>query len=134
MLPAPVQPNHSRPIKSSDDNLGLILAELDRRGLRETTDIFVVSDHGFSTISRKVDVAVELSAAGFQAKRAAPGGLQPGDVLAVGNGGSTLLYVGGHDPGVLQRLTAWLQKQDWVGVIFSRVPRRGHVFAGRGAH
>jgi arylsulfatase A-like enzyme len=112
-------------IRSSDTNLGLVLAELDRRSLRATTDVFVVSDHGFSTISRKVDVAVELSIAGFQAKRAAPGGLQKGEVLVVGNGDSTLCFVGGQDADVLRRLTVFLQTQDWVGVIFARSPAEG---------
>ena len=112
-------------IKSSDTNLGLVLGNLDRRGLLESTDVFVVSDHGFSTISRKVDTAVELSAAGFAVARAVPGGLQPGQVLAVGNGGSTLFYVGGHDGDVTRRLAAFIQIQDWAGVVFSREPLEG---------
>ena len=112
-------------IRSSDANLGLVLADLERRGLLATTDVFVVSDHAFSTIARKVDVAVQLSAAGFTAKRAAPGGLKPGEVLVVSNGGSTLLFVGGHDAAVVNRLAAHLQAQDWVGVIFSRAGIEG---------
>ena len=112
-------------IKSSDHNLGLVLAELDRRGLRETTDVFVVSDHGFSTISRKVDVAVELSVAGFQAKRIVLGGLKESEVLIVSNGGSSLFYVGGHDAAVTERLINYLQQQAWVGVIFSQMPVEG---------
>jgi len=112
-------------IKSSDANLGRVLAELDRRGLRATTDVLVVSDHGFSTIGRKVDVAAALAAAGFDARRKLPGGLQPGGVLVVANGGSTLLYVGGHDPAVCRRLGEFLQRQDWTGVIFSREPQEG---------
>ncbi len=112
-------------IKSSDTNLGLVLAELEKRGLRDSTDVLVVSDHGFSTISRKVDVAGELSKAGLDAKREVPGRLQPGEVLAVSNGGSTLLYVGGHDAAVCRRLVATLQEQDWTGVIFAREPAEG---------
>ena len=112
-------------IKSSDDNLGLVLADLDRRGLRDRTDVFVVSDHGFSTISRKVDVAAELAQAGFAAKRSVPGGLQPGEVMVVGNGGSTLLYVGGHDAGVCARLARYLFQQVWTGTVFSRQPIDG---------
>jgi arylsulfatase A-like enzyme len=112
-------------IRSSDANLGLVLAELERRGLLDTTDVFVVSDHAFSTVTRRVDVAVELSKAGFAAKRAAPGGLTKGDVLAVGNGGSTLMFIGGHDEEVIRRLAAYLQQQDWVGVVFSRLPIEG---------
>ncbi|MBC7368217.1 MAG: alkaline phosphatase family protein [Undibacterium sp.] len=112
-------------IRSSDANLGLVLADLEKRGLLATTDVFVVSDHAFSTIARKVDVAVELSAAGFKAKRAAPGGLKPGEVLIVSNGGSTLVFVGDHDADVVDRLAAQMQTQDWAGVIFSRTAIKG---------
>lgn len=114
-----------RAIRSSDDNLGRVLSEIDRRGLAATTDVLVVSDHGFSTIAAKVDVAAELSQAGFQVGRVALGGLKPGSVVAVSNGGSTLLYVGGHDPEVCRRLSAYLQLQDWTGVVFSRAPLAG---------
>jgi arylsulfatase A-like enzyme len=112
-------------IRSCDDNLGRVLAELDRRGLRATTDVLVVSDHGFSTIGRKVDVAAELAAAGFDAKRSVPGGLKPGGVMTISDGGTTLLYVGDHDAGLCRRLAAYLQQQDWTGVIFSRSPIEG---------
>jgi arylsulfatase A-like enzyme len=107
-------------IKASDADLGRVLAELDRRGLSATTDVLVVSDHGFSTVSSKVDVAVELSQAGFQTERIALGGLKPGSVMVVSDGGSSLLYVGGHDKEVCRRLAAYLQLQDWSGVILSR--------------
>ncbi|HTL66771.1 MAG TPA: alkaline phosphatase family protein [Lacunisphaera sp.] len=121
----PGSPQSLAGIKSSDEQLGLVLADLDRRGLRESTDVMVVSDHGFSTVARKVDVAVELAQAGFAAKRAAPGGLQPGALIVVGNGGTSLIYVGGHDADTVARVAAWLQLQDWVGVIFARQPLPG---------
>jgi hypothetical protein len=53
------------------------------------------------------------------------GGLKPGDVMVVSNGGSSLLYVGGHDPEVARRLAAYIQLQDWAGVVFSRLPLEG---------
>jgi len=112
-------------IRNSDAQLGRVLAELDRRGLGGATDVFVVSDHGFSTIAWKVDVAAELSVAGFRTGRAALGGLKPGDVLVVSNGGSSLLYVGGHDPEVCGRLAAFIEIQEWAGVVFSRLPAEG---------
>ena len=121
----PGSPQSLEAIKSSDANLGLVLTELERRGLRESTDVFVVSDHGFSTIERKVDLVVELSMAGFQSKRAALGGLKAGEVMVVSNGGSSLFYVGGHDAGVIARLTAFLQQQNWAGVVFSRTAAEG---------
>lgn len=121
----PGSPQSLASITQSDNQLGLIVADLEKRGLLTTTDIFVVSDHAFSTIARKIDVAVELSTAGFTAKRAAPGGLKIGEVLVVGNGGSTLIFVGGHDPDVTRRVIAYLQNQDWTGVIFSRETSEG---------
>ncbi|HWA08082.1 MAG TPA: alkaline phosphatase family protein [Opitutaceae bacterium] len=121
----PGSPQSLAAVKSSDTNLGLVLAELDRRGLRGSTDVLVVSDHGFSTIGRKVDVAVELSKAGFDTKRAVLGTLKKGEVFAVSNGGTTLLYVGEHDGDVCRRLVTTLQAQDWTGVIFSQVPAEG---------
>ena len=84
----PAQRSRSAVIRNSDAQLGRVLADLERRGLREQTDVFVVSDHGFSTIGWKVDVATELSSAGFRTERAALGGLRPGDVLVVGCGGA----------------------------------------------
>jgi arylsulfatase A-like enzyme len=116
----PGSPQSMAAIRSSDANLGRLLANLDERGLRGDTDVLVVSDHGFSTISSKVDVAVELSLAGFDAKRAVLGGLSRGEVLVVSNGGSSLLYVGAHDPEISRRLASFLEIQPWTGVVFSR--------------
>lgn len=112
-------------LKKSDEKLGLLVAELTRRGELATTDIFIVSDHGFSTIAGKVDLAVELSVAGFSAQRVALGGLKQSEVLVVGNGGSSLIYVGGHDEATIERVVTFLQQQSWTGVILSRSPLAG---------
>jgi arylsulfatase A-like enzyme len=112
-------------IKSSDTHLGEVLAELDRRGLRADTDVLVVSDHGFSTISKATDIAVDLSAAGFDVARAMPGGLRPGRVLIQSNSGTIFFYVGGHDPVLTEKIAAWAQTQPWAGVIFAREPIEG---------
>jgi len=53
---APGAPAALAAIKSADENLAAVLLELDQRKARETTDILVVSDHGFSTIERSVDL------------------------------------------------------------------------------
>jgi hypothetical protein len=121
----PGSPQSLEGIHNCDANLGRVLAELERRGLRDSTDVMIVSDHGFSTISRKVDVAAELASAGFRGKRTVPDGLQLGEIMVVGNGGTSLLYVGGHDAGVIRRLAAYLQIQDWTGVVFTRMPLEG---------
>jgi arylsulfatase A-like enzyme len=117
---APGSPAALTAIASSDAHLGEVLADLDRRGLRASTDVMVVSDHGFSTISATVDVAVELSKAGFDAARILPGGLQPGKIVVVSNGGSVFLYVAEHDAALTEKLAAWVQSQSWAGVLFAR--------------
>src|SRR6266436_3134771 len=107
-------------IKSSDENLAAVLSALDRRGVRETTDLFVVSDHGFSTIERSIDLRKILNDAGFTAKTEFSDEPKPGDIMLVGNGGSVLFYVMQHDAAVTHRLVEFLQQSDFAGVIFSQ--------------
>lgn len=112
-------------IRSSDTNLGRVVAELQQRNLLDSTDIMVVSDHGFSTMNRKLDVAADLTQSGLPVMRNTSGELRPGEIIAIGAGGSTLFYVGGHDPETCRRLIALLQTKDWAGVVFSREPADG---------
>ena len=107
-------------IKSSDRNLGLVLDALTKKKARENTDIFVVSDHGFSTIERAIDFPGELRKAGFDAVSAFEDTPKAGQVMVVGNGGSILFYVIEHDRAVTGRLVEWLQHSDFAGVIFTK--------------
>jgi arylsulfatase A-like enzyme len=47
-------PSSKAAIKNADNNLAQIIAELKVEGLYDNTDIFITSDHGFSTISKSV--------------------------------------------------------------------------------
>jgi predicted AlkP superfamily pyrophosphatase or phosphodiesterase len=107
-------------IKSSDENLAAIISALDRQAARETTDLFVVSDHGFSTIKRSIDLRKILSDAGFVAKTEFDDEPKPGDIMLVGNGGSVLFYVVGHEATLVRRLVEFLQQSDFAGVIFTK--------------
>jgi predicted AlkP superfamily pyrophosphatase or phosphodiesterase len=115
-------------IKSADENLAAVLASLDQShvgGTRGTTDIFVVSDHGFSTIQRSIDLRKVLREAGFAAKTEIDGEPKPGDIMLAGNGGSVLFYVVGHDAKLIRRLVELLQQSDFAGVIFTRMALPG---------
>ena len=112
-------------LKSSDDNLARVLKELAARGVRDKTDIFVVSDHGFSTISRVVSVTDTLNKAGFHAVHEFKRPPSDGDIMVIGNGGTSLLYVIGHNLGLVQKIAALLQQQDFTGVIFTSEPMEG---------
>jgi len=115
-------------IKSADENLAHVLAALDRQHARETTDIFVVSDHGFSTISREIDLRKILATAGFNVATDDP---KPDDIMLVGNGGTVLFYVIRHDTSVTHRLVEFLQQSDFAGVIFTREPMPGTFGLGK---
>ena len=112
-------------LKSSDDNLARVLGELDRRGLRDKTDVFVVSDHGFSTIMQTNDVAIMLQKAGFKAAREFKTLPAKDDILVISNGGATLLYVIGRDANLIRRVVEFLQHQEFTGVLFTRKPIEG---------
>ena len=117
-----------RAIKSADDNLAAVLAALDRPrlgGVRETTDIFVVSDHGFSTIEREVDLPKILKDAGFNVVTEFKDEPKPGDIMMVGGGGSVLFYVMQQDPAVTRRLVEFLQQSDFAGVVFTKKKMEG---------
>lgn len=122
---APGAPPAIVAIKSSDDNLARVLAALDRHNARSTTDIFVVSDHGFSTIARSIDVPKILRDAGFDAVTEFTSEPKSGQTMIVGNGGTVLFYVIGHDAAVTHRLVGFLQQTDFAGVIFTREPMEG---------
>jgi arylsulfatase A-like enzyme len=107
-------------IRSSDRNLAAVLDALAKKNARETTDVLVVSDHGFSTIERGIDFPGELRAAGFDAVSAFEHAPKAGQVMVVGNAGTILFYIIGHDRTVASRLVEWLQHSDFAGVIFSR--------------
>jgi arylsulfatase A-like enzyme len=107
-------------IHSSDRSLALVLEALEKKKMRETTDILVVSDHGFSTIERGIDFPAELRKAGFDAAATFTETPKRGQIMPVGNGGTILFYVIEHDRDVSTRLVEWLQHSDFAGVIFAR--------------
>ena len=142
---APGAPAALAAIKSADENLAAVLSALDQRDARGRTDVFIVSDHGFSTIKRSVDLRRILNDAGFTAKieelriakdgNQSAGGIRdktesndqpnPGDIMLAANGGSVLFYVVGHDKKNIRRLVEFLQQSDFAGVIFTKEPIEG---------
>jgi arylsulfatase A-like enzyme len=117
---APGSPPSIAAIESADKRLREILAALDKKRVRDKTDVFVVSDHGFSTIERSIDLLPQLVRAGFRATTQFAAQPAKGDIMVVGNGGTILFYVIGHDADVTRGLIEWLQQTDFAGVIFSR--------------
>ena len=111
-------------IEGSDKNLAAVLKALEDKEALETTDIIIVSDHGFSTVSHGPDVVELLKRGKFNAFRQFQNP-EAGDVMVVSLGGSVSFFVFEHDEAVIKRLAKYLQGMDFSGVIFSSVPVEG---------
>ena len=111
-------------IETSDKNLAEVLKALEEKGVRDKTDILIVSDHGFSTIQRGPNVVDILKKQHFTATKKLENP-EPGDVMVVPVGGSALFYVIDRVEPVTRRLVEFLQTSDFAGVIFSRLPIEG---------
>ena len=100
-------------IVAADAEFGKLLGYLDAAGRAQTTDILVLSDHGYSTISATIPVETLLRDAGF------PGIEQPGGVGVANNGGSALFYLNEPDADAEtgRRLAAWLMAHPFAGAI-----------------
>ena len=122
---APGAPEALAAIKSSDENLAAVLQALEAKKARASTNVLVVSDHGFSTITRAVDIPQLLVDAGFDPVVKSDDAPKPGQIVVVANGGSTLFYVIGRDPAITRRLVEFLQRSDFAGVIFTREKMEG---------
>ena len=114
-------PESLETIRNDDRNLGLVLDALDKMGLRERTNIMVVSDHGFGQTIYGVNVGQELIAGGFKSD----------DVVIASSGQTVALHVKDRDPAKIAAMVAWLQKQAWTSVVFtakgSGMAHEGHV-------
>jgi arylsulfatase A-like enzyme len=111
-------------IENSDKNLADVIKTLKEKGVYGKTDLFIVSDHGFSTIMAGPDIEKILKRQGFSAGKKLEDPLR-GDVVVVGLGGSSSFYVIERDEPVIRRLVEFLQTADFTGVIFSRLPIEG---------
>lgn len=99
-------------IRNDDRNIGVILDRLATLGLADETDIYVVSDHGFSLHTFGVNVEQELIAAGLKASASS-------DDVVVANTGSVLVYVKHRDPKRIEEIVRFLQTREWSDTIYT---------------
>ncbi len=104
-------------IREADSQFGRLLDWLDARVLADDTNILVLSDHGYSTISEVIDIEARLREAGF------PSGDAPGGITVAPNGGSALFYTSGDTS---SRLAEWLFTQPWCGTLLAS-DSAGHI-------
>lgn len=86
----PDSPQAAAAVEKIDAHVGEILAGIKQAGMEETTDVFVVSDHGFMNVHRFVAPNVLLENAGLLTTHW--GAINGGRVGTVSNGGSFFIY------------------------------------------
>src|SRR5262249_16985347 len=106
-------------LANDDGEIARVLATLDDLGLTPSTDIFVVSDHGFTTNASGVDVAGALIDAGLKASA------DSRDVVLASSGQAVALHVAGPDPERVARIAGLVQSQEWGGVVFTSSRAQG---------
>ena len=103
-------------MRTCDEALAHVLDGMDRRGIRDQFDIFLISDHGHSTVKHHRSLAEYIDRAG----------------VALGNNfelttASDFVYASGGNgsqPSAsdLEPLVRWFQEQPWAGAIFGGTP------------
>ena len=101
----------ARALAAADRQFGRLLGWLEEAGRDSVTDVVVVSDHGYSTVTDTVDIQALVRQAGFP-----PGG-RPGGVIVAPNGAAVLFYVQKSERDTADRLAAWLMGQPWCGAM-----------------
>jgi arylsulfatase A-like enzyme len=99
-------------IRQVDAEIGRIVAALATKGLQNKVNIFVTSDHGFSTHTGKLGLDELLKAA-----------VEAGSVFIV----EGAIYVKNQDADKIRQVVKQLQATAWVGAIFTRPAHPGQT-------
>src|SRR5258708_2992206 len=100
-------------IRNDDAEIGLLLRQLEALGAAATTNIIVVSDHGFGHSAFGVNVTAELIKAGLKA------GPDSDDVVLASSGQTQLIHVKDRDRARIHKIADFLKAQEWTGVLFT---------------
>jgi arylsulfatase A-like enzyme len=105
-------------LKTTDEQIGLLLAKLRQFGLERTTDVVVTADHGFGAEPETVDLNGALQATGHAS-----------DIIVASNGASVLLYAKNHSADVIRAAATQLEKTEGVDLLFTTAtaPANGTV-------
>ncbi|HUI41587.1 MAG TPA: alkaline phosphatase family protein [Terriglobia bacterium] len=87
----PGSPEALAALERADVHIGEVLDALKRAGIEGSTDVFVVSDHGFLPIDRQIRPNIPLARAGLLTLNSA-GEIVGGKIATVDNDGSFFIY------------------------------------------
>ncbi len=78
----PQSPEGYEALGNADQHIGQIFETLEKSGLRETTSVFIVADHGFEHVTKNIVPSVILRKAGLASR-----------VQMISEGGTAMLYL-----------------------------------------
>lgn len=104
-------------IRGVDEQFGRIIKALESKGLTNKFNIIISTDHGFVTNVGKVGLSEFLIEQGLKKDA------NSDDIVIAGGA----VYVKNHDKMVIQNIVNALQKQEWVGAIFTKSKNSGDL-------
>src|SRR5690606_10040923 len=125
-------PDHLAAIRAADANAAIVISAVTAaRGEGDDILLLVASDHGHQTVADVIDIDAELAAAGLKADA------DSGDVVAVSNGTSALVYVHPDHAARTVEIGTFLRSQAWSGDVLGadrlaeigQAPRHGLAYA-----
>lgn len=101
-------------MRACDAALAHILDGMERRGIRDQFDIFLLSDHGHSTVKHHRSLGEYIARAGIDLESELE--LTTASDFVYANNGTT------PTAQELEPLVRWFQEQPWAGVVFGGTP------------
>lgn len=102
-------------IKGVDAQFGRIMSHLKDNKLDDQYNIMITTDHGFVTYVGEINITDFLIAKDLKAD------VDSEDVVVVGNA----LYVKDHDEAKIKTIVRALQKEAWIGALFTKAKQPG---------
>jgi hypothetical protein len=103
-------PSAMESIKNVDQQFGIIMKSLSDNNLESVFNIIITADHGFVTEAGTESLSAFLLKRGFKKDTSS------GEVVIAGNA----LYIKGRDPLLIKSIVSALQREPWIGAIFTR--------------
>jgi arylsulfatase A-like enzyme len=108
-------PEHINALRESDARVPEVIEAVDaQRAGGEDILLLIGSDHGHQTVADVIDVERDLIQAGLKTSECS------GDVIAVSNGTSVLLYVHPDEEDRLTEIESYLHRAKWAGTVIGR--------------
>ncbi len=109
-------------IRNDDRQLALVLQKLEALGLRDKTNIMVVSDHGFAQTVFNVNLGRALTDTGLLSAA------DSDEIVIATSGQAVALHV--KDRSRIPAVVGFLQQQPWCGVVFTAAKKGGPPHEG----